>query len=69
MRFQVGDIVRISKSFTDLDGEKEYPQNTDGRVYNLNGTDYPIRVRFDGVEYRSTISEFKESELKLVRRA
>ncbi len=70
MRFQEGDIVKIAKTFTDLDGEKEYPQNTEGKVYSINHTsEHPIKVSFDGVEYGASISEFMENELRLVRRS
>ena len=71
MRFRQGDIVRICKKFTDLDGENLFPQNTDGKVITaMDNGEYPIRVKFDGVNYDSQVrgSEFKERELKLVRR-
>jgi len=70
MRFKEGDIVRICKKFTDLDGEPLFPRDTNGKVTTTsNSYEYPIRVKFDGVEYKSSNgSEFKENELKLVRR-
>ena len=70
MRFQVGDIVRISKQFDDLVGRPKYPRNRDGVVEDTDGHEaYPIRVRFHDVEYSpNSLSEFKESEIKLVRR-
>ena len=73
MRFEIGDIVRISKKFTDLEHEKEYPRNTNGEVIRFsdvnNETSYPVKVVFDGVEYpHQNFSEFRETELRLVRR-
>ena len=71
MRFQNGDIVRISKTFTDLEDEPEYPNNRNGKVISIDCLrTYSIYVRFDDVQYDSddSKSEFNENELRLVRR-
>ena len=72
MRFQVGDTVRITKGFTDLEDEAAYPNDRNGKVTEIreNGT-YPVRVMFDEIDYNELNeehSEFRESELRLVRR-
>ena len=72
MRFQVGDVVRISRHFTDLEGEAIYPSGRNGEVVQIRDRGgYPIKVLFDDVGYGAIsdeYSEFKEEELKLVRR-
>lgn len=76
MRFQVNDIVKICSKFTEMDGNKSFPKNREGVIQCIEGDDsfeeYPIKVVFDGVDYSSQnnkVSDFSESELKLVRRA
>jgi len=81
MRFKVGDVVRISSSFDFVENwikdEPEFPRDTNGTVVGFRKADsicdYPILVHFDGVEYNGAstgeFSDFKEHELKLVRRA
>jgi len=71
MRFRIGDTVRISSHFTDLDDEATYPSNTNGKVVEIIGSAYPVKVMFDNIDYvelNERHSEFKEEELKLVRR-
>ena len=71
MRFQVGDIIRISSSWNGLLDEKMYPRSMDGEVIRIMGGSYPIKVKFNDVEYETDgdISMFREDELKLVRRS
>ena len=71
MRFQVGDVVRISKQFGDLVGRPKYPRNRDGVIERVNDNHdiFPIKVKFPDVDYSNDdYSVFKEIELKLVRR-
>ena len=74
MRFQIGDIVRISKDFGGCKSSSRYPRDRDGRIIRITENrlagSLPIKVRFDDVEYNSNTecSMFRESEVKLVRR-
>ena len=71
MRFQVGDIIRISSTFLAMDGANHYPRGRDGEIERIedDGTSYPIKVRFQDVIYGGVgLSVFNEREIKLVRR-
>ena len=72
MRFRIGDIVRIRKTFTTLNGESLYPPTANGKIIRIVEFDFhPIKVKFDGVDYGESLrdcSKLNESELKLVRR-
>ena len=69
MIFEVGDIVRISKKFTILKGQKRYPSDTNGEIIRIEDNAVPFKIRFDGVEYNGEFSHLKATEIKLVRRA
>ena len=70
MRFQYGDIVRITSGLSHPTG-RVFPRDRNGKVMIINESEFPVRVRFDGVDYENAYngtSPFKEHELKLVRR-
>ena len=70
MRFEIGDTVRISSSCDAEVGEPMYPRGRDGTIIRITGEigDYPVKVRFQNVDYNGEFSVFREGELKLVRR-
>ena len=72
MRFQVGDIVRISSNpITPHNGSvpssENFPRNRNATITEMRdcGDEFSIRVRFDG---QTGYCDFAEGELKLVRR-
>ena len=67
MRFNEGDVVRISKDSTYFGRSNDNPRNVNGiitRINELTGLIMPITVEWVGGE----VNVYREIDLKLVRR-